>query len=104
MLTEGRGRDEILDFYVAEYGERILSMPRAQGFNLTAYVLPGLFLLLGAWITVVLIRKWHRPKQLAVPEKPHLVVERGYVDRVERDLWEGEERGPSKCGHPEFYF
>ena len=48
MVAAGKSRDEILDYYVAEYGERILAAPRAKGFNLTAYILPWVALLAGA--------------------------------------------------------
>jgi cytochrome c-type biogenesis protein CcmH len=43
MVAEGKSRDEILDFYVAKYGERILATPRARGFNSLAYILPWAF-------------------------------------------------------------
>ena len=36
MVEAGKSRDEILDYYVAEYGERILAAPRAEGFNALA--------------------------------------------------------------------
>ncbi len=49
MLETGKTRQEIVDLYVAKYGERILAKPRAQWFKLTAYVLPWLFLILGGW-------------------------------------------------------
>jgi len=47
MVTEGKSRDEILNYYVARYGERILAAPRAQGINVLAYAAPFAALILG---------------------------------------------------------
>ena len=49
MVAEGKNRDEILDYYVAKYGERILAAPRARGVNALAYVAPFTALILGGW-------------------------------------------------------
>ena len=47
MVAEGKNRNEILDYYVAKYGERILAAPRARGINALAYVAPVAALILG---------------------------------------------------------
>jgi cytochrome c-type biogenesis protein CcmH len=47
LLATGKSKQEILDYYVAEYGERLFSSPRPHGFNLLAYILPVASLLTG---------------------------------------------------------
>ena len=47
MVTEGKSRKEILDYFVAQYGERILAAPPARGINILAYVAPFVALILG---------------------------------------------------------
>ena len=47
MVAEGKSRGEILDYYVAKYGERILAAPRARGVNVLAYIAPFAALILG---------------------------------------------------------
>ena len=49
MVAQGKSRNEILDYYVAEYGERILATPRARGINTLAYIAPWAALILGGW-------------------------------------------------------
>jgi cytochrome c-type biogenesis protein CcmH len=61
MVASGKSRDEILDYYVAQYGERILASPRAKGFNRLAYLLPWLALLLGAPLLIMLVKKLRTP-------------------------------------------
>jgi len=58
MLLDGQTEREILDYYVAQHGPQILSMPRAQGFNLTAYLLPVFLFLLGVVSVVLALRRW----------------------------------------------
>lgn len=40
LLKEGKTKNQILDFYVNIYGERILAIPIAKGFNLMAWFGP----------------------------------------------------------------
>jgi cytochrome c-type biogenesis protein CcmH/NrfF len=41
MLSQGASRDEILDFFVGNYGPEILGAPPKSGFNLLAWVVPA---------------------------------------------------------------
>jgi len=52
MLLEGQSRQEIEAHYIAKFGERILVEPKAEGFNVLAYVTPWLLLLVGLGIIV----------------------------------------------------
>jgi len=40
FIAQGKTKDEILEFYVGLYGERILAVPVAAGFNVMAWVAP----------------------------------------------------------------
>jgi cytochrome c-type biogenesis protein CcmH len=60
MIADGKNHQQILDFYVAQYGERILAKPKKTGFNLTAYWVPYLAILAGIALTVVFVRKRQR--------------------------------------------
>jgi cytochrome c-type biogenesis protein CcmH len=88
MLAEGKSRDEILDHYVAQYGERILAAPRAQGFNILAYVLPWVVLVMGAWLLILLIKKLRSPSPVPSPAK---TPDARYASRIEKELKEFEE-------------
>jgi cytochrome c-type biogenesis protein CcmH/NrfF len=41
MLSQGSSRDEILDFFVGNYGADILAAPPKSGFNLLAWIVPA---------------------------------------------------------------
>lgn len=41
LRDSGKTAQEILDTFVAKYGEKALMAPKPQGFNLAGYLLPG---------------------------------------------------------------
>lgn len=60
LVAQGKGEDEVLDSFVAQYGEKILASPRARGFNAIVYVLPVVAFLIAAGVVAVLVLRWRR--------------------------------------------
>jgi cytochrome c-type biogenesis protein CcmH len=88
MVAAGKSREEILDFYVARYGERILVTPRARGFNVLVYVLPWAALPLGAWILFLLLKKWRTPVPVTDPAP---LPDSRYTSVIEKEMKELDE-------------
>lgn len=89
MLAAGLGRDEIIQKYVAEYGERILAKPPAEGFGSLAYFLPVIFLVAGALLAIVVFRKL-RPA--VVPQEAPVAAKSAaprsdYSAKLDKELW-----------------
>jgi cytochrome c-type biogenesis protein CcmH len=63
MLAGGATEDDVLDAFVARYGEGILAQPRGRGFGLLAWLLPPLAILSGGIGAVSLLRRWRRAEQ-----------------------------------------
>jgi cytochrome c-type biogenesis protein CcmH len=61
LLAEGKTQQQILDAYVAEYGDRILAEPPAHGFSAALYVLPWIFLAGSIGLVVFVIRRLRTP-------------------------------------------
>ena len=57
-LEEGKTKAEILDIFVAKYGEEALATPSKKGFNLVGYIMPFVVLLFAGGLIMVIIRKW----------------------------------------------
>ena len=57
LLAEGKTSQQILDIYVAQYGDRILAEPPARGFSRLIYVAPWVFLVASVGLVVVVIRR-----------------------------------------------
>jgi cytochrome c-type biogenesis protein CcmH len=90
MVASGKSRDEILDYYVAKYGERILATPRAKGFNSLVYILPWAALIIGAWILIMLLKRLRRPAPAAEPAALPLPDAR-YESVIEKEIKELKE-------------
>lgn len=57
-LAAGQTKEEIIDAYVAQYGEQILAVPRKSGFNLTAWLIPPIAAIGGTVLVYMVIRRW----------------------------------------------
>lgn len=58
LLDEGKSPKEVKQALVNVYGKQILAAPPKSGFDLSAYVLPFLFLLFGGSIVYSIAIKW----------------------------------------------
>ncbi len=84
FVAEGRSKDDILQYYVGMYGERILAIPVASGFNLFAWIAPVIILGIGLFILIMFIRspKKSDPKTISRDDGiPH-------SDQIEKELAE----------------
>ncbi|MCE2405273.1 MAG: cytochrome c-type biogenesis protein CcmH [Dehalococcoidia bacterium] len=55
-LAEGMTRDEVLRFFVERYGESVLAAPPKEGFNLIAWIVPIVAVLVGVVAVVLVVR------------------------------------------------
>ena len=88
LVSQGLGRDEILLRFRDEYGEKILSAPTAEGFNLTAWVLPFVVLAGGAAVVAVTLFRWRAAPD--IPPASGAPISDGDRRRLEAELAKGE--------------
>jgi cytochrome c-type biogenesis protein CcmH len=67
MIAQGMDRAQIIAIFRAKYGEKVLSAPTTQGFNLLAWVMPPLAVLIGAMLVMFTISRWRAARPLPVP-------------------------------------
>jgi cytochrome c-type biogenesis protein CcmH len=60
LVDRCRSKQEIERILVAEYGPGVLALPETEGFDLAAYVVPALAVLLAAGGIVIAARRWRR--------------------------------------------
>jgi cytochrome c-type biogenesis protein CcmH len=95
MIKDGMTKDQIIDDFVSQFGEVILSSPPPRGFNLVAYAVPMTGLLLGAVIAVVLVRRWSshgREEDWDEDPRGDDVDEEGVSDEMSRKIDEELDR------------
>lgn len=59
MIGEGKTRAQIISFYRAQYGEKVLSAPTTEGFNILAWTMPFIALAVGGGLMVIAVGRWH---------------------------------------------
>lgn len=91
-IDSGKSGQQVIDAYVAKYGDKIRVVPTATGFNLLAWTAPSLALLLGVGGALVLLRRWRRTPADGAPlsSPPLLAADDAYRRRVEARLEEYE--------------
>jgi cytochrome c-type biogenesis protein CcmH len=65
MIAKGMSRPQIIAFFRAQYGEKILSAPTTEGFNLLAWTIPPFVLILGLGGVLLTIGRWRRTARMA---------------------------------------
>jgi cytochrome c-type biogenesis protein CcmH/NrfF len=93
QMALGKDRDGVLGYFAGKYGEKILSSPTAQGFNLAAWITPFVAIFLGAAVVVFTLLRWRRgprrqPGLVGVPSPPEPASP--YEKVLERELRELE--------------
>lgn len=58
LIAQGMRREQILGVFRARYGEKILSAPTSEGFNLLAWVMPFVAVFAGCFIIFGAISRW----------------------------------------------
>jgi cytochrome c-type biogenesis protein CcmH len=90
QLSDGWTEDQIKQYFVENYGARVLAEPPRQGLNWLVYLLPPAFILAGAFILFRSLREWTRPKAESTGSGGAGSEERSskdeYVARLEEEL------------------
>jgi cytochrome c-type biogenesis protein CcmH len=87
QLAMGWSDSQIRQYFVNQYGDRVLATPPARGLNWLVYILPPLAILAGTYILIRTMRNWKKP----LPEIDEQMVDRveegdEYVARLEQEL------------------
>jgi cytochrome c-type biogenesis protein CcmH/NrfF len=87
MIKQGMNPEQIVKAFVAKYGKVILAAPPAEGFDMMAWTLPFIMLLLGFIVVYWLIKTWLNRKPLLAPSVggPGTIPE-SYQERIDREL------------------
>jgi cytochrome c-type biogenesis protein CcmH/NrfF len=63
LAEQGKTDQQIIDAFVAKYGEAVLMAPPRRGFNLAGYFVPSLAIIIAAVFLVRVLRRWTRETQ-----------------------------------------
>jgi cytochrome c-type biogenesis protein CcmH/NrfF len=60
LAADGKTGQEIIDVFVAQYGQQALMAPPKRGFNLAGYFVPSLAVLVAGAFLIRTLRRWTR--------------------------------------------
>jgi cytochrome c-type biogenesis protein CcmH len=73
-LASGETPEEVKDELYAVFGDELRTIPRAQGFGLLAWLVPGLAFVIGGWAVLAWVRRikdsTSSPTEAAAPIDP----------------------------------
>jgi cytochrome c-type biogenesis protein CcmH len=70
LVDDCRSKEEVKDALVAQFGEEVLALPEDEGFDLAAYVVPGLGVLAAAIAIGFAAVRWRRRRSGPGPGAP----------------------------------
>jgi cytochrome c-type biogenesis protein CcmH len=96
LLDQGYTDQQVLDYFVDQYGTQVLQEPPKTGFTLSLWILPILMIVIGGGLLFFTMRKWtsaSRPQPVettstpaTAPGKPITTSSDDYMRQVEQDL------------------
>ncbi len=93
-LAEGWGKQQVIEYMTATYGEQVLAAPTKKGFNLIAWITPFALILFGTVVICMVVLAWVRHRQGILQTESEVVVSQGleakYGAILERELNEFE--------------
>ncbi len=88
-LTAGQDKQTIVAAFVKDFGQEAFSSPPAEGFFLTAWVMPFLVLALGGLLVWIVIRNWSQNKPAPVTvQASEVEANDDFRSRLEQELEE----------------
>jgi cytochrome c-type biogenesis protein CcmH len=87
QMDLGKSKAEILAYFKGKYGEKILSAPTTTGFNVVAWLMPFVLMILGGLIVAVAILRWSGRARQESPAEPHPARPASPYDKIlEKEL------------------
>ncbi len=100
LIGQGQNKDKIVAYFVGQYGEKMLSSPPKQGFNLVAWVVPFAAVAVGGAVLYFILRAWvskgrgQQEAEAAATEPVSIEETEEYRDRLQDELKRFKEEGP----------
>ncbi|MFL7812634.1 MAG: cytochrome c-type biogenesis protein CcmH [Anaerolineales bacterium] len=92
QLAQGWTEDQIKDYFVAQYGDRVLAEPPRRGFNWLVYITPVVVLIGGVVLLWLGFSKWRQAAQERPQAAPTNTAQGSpeaqdeYIRKVEKEL------------------
>ena len=87
LVASGKTRAEIKDALVTQYGPSVLALPKASGFDLSAYLVPIIAIVIAAIVLALSVARWRRDGQGPRGDEGAAAAPQGEdAERLEADI------------------
>src|SRR6266545_713751 len=85
QLSEGWTDQQIIDYFVAQFGERVLAEPQRTGFTSLIWLLPVIAVLLGIAIVYEILKNWRAQVPILESSPPLPQIPDEILKKIERE-------------------
>lgn len=86
-LSAGWTEVQIKNYFVDQYGDRVLATPPASGLNWLVYIIPPVAIIGGIYILYRALRSWQQPSvENGDAGQPEQAIDDDYLARIEDEL------------------
>ncbi|MCO6453489.1 MAG: cytochrome c-type biogenesis protein CcmH [Caldilineales bacterium] len=88
QLSAGWSEGQIIDYFVEQYGQRVLAEPERRGFTSFVWVLPILLALIALFVAALILNSWLTPPVAQSSEAHISVIPPEKIAQIEQELRE----------------
>jgi cytochrome c-type biogenesis protein CcmH/NrfF len=87
LVAAGKTKAEVKDALVTQYGPAVLALPKASGFDLSAYLVPILAIIIAIVVLAFSVARWRHDGKRSTAEEDAVPAPQGEdAERLEADL------------------
>ncbi len=90
LLAQGKSPQEVKDYFVARFGDRVLAEPPRSGLSWIIYIIPPVLILAGAGFVVLLVWRMRRKSPARAISTPENGLDEAYMKRLEDEIRQRE--------------
>jgi len=88
QLAQGWTDQQIIDYFVTQYGQRVLAEPQRKGFTSLVWFLPLIVVLVGIGIVYEVLKNWRAQKPAPATAAPLPQIPDEILKKIEREIQE----------------
>ena len=88
QLSQGWTDQQVIDYFVSQYGERVLAEPQRKGFTSLVWFLPLTVALIGLGVVYEILKSWRKQKAATISAPASPEISKEMLEKIEREIRE----------------
>ncbi len=86
QLAEGWTDQQVIDYFVSQFGERVLAEPQRKGFTSLVWILPVIAVIIGLGVVYEILKSWRSPRLAPPSNAPPVEISTEILTEIEQEL------------------